>query len=85
MLTELFLLHAEREFNEVIAALDVDDFRQFLDETFERLNTILQKSAEKRRRQSDFSKHLQKRIEEAVDSLRSPALKAVASDWLSPG
>ena len=77
MLTELFLMHSEREFHEVIAALDVEDFRQFLDDTFDRLNTILKKSAEKRRRQSDFSKHLQKRIEEQKDSAEALALKTL--------
>ncbi len=77
MLTELFLLHSEREFKQVVAALDVEDFRKFLDDTFSRLNTILERSAEKRRRKSDFSKHLQKRIEEQKDTAEALALQTL--------
>jgi hypothetical protein len=77
MLTELFLLHSERQFSEVISALDVEDFRTFLDETFIRLNAILKKSAEKRRRKSDFSQQLLKRIEEQKDTAEALALKTL--------
>ena len=77
MLTQLFLLHSERRFNEIFVSKKVEDFREFLDITFNRLNEILQKSSEKRRVQSDFNKRLQQRIAEQKDTAEAIALQTL--------
>jgi len=77
MLTQMFLLHSERQFNEIFTSTKVEDFREFLDITFERLNTILRKSAEKRRGKSDFNKRLQQRISEQKDTTEAIALQTL--------
>jgi hypothetical protein len=77
MLTQLFLLHSQRQFNQIVTSSNVDDFREFLDLTFERLNTILHKSAERRRRKSDFNKRLQQRIAEQKDTAEAAALQTL--------
>jgi hypothetical protein len=76
MLTQLFLLHSEQQFKETLSR-DAEEFREFLDMTFERLNTILQKSSEKRRKKSDFNKRLQQRIAEQKDTTEAIALQTL--------
>jgi len=77
MLTQLFLLHSEQQFRETLVSRDAEEFREFLDMTFERLNTILQKSSDKRRKKSDFNKRLQQRIAEQKDTTEAIALQTL--------
>jgi|GEM_PF-4389415 len=77
MLTQLFLLHSETQFKQILSSRSAEEFREFLDMTFERLNTILQKSSDKRRKKSDFNKRLQQRIAEQKDTTEAIALQTL--------